>query len=418
MSQTHIGLLDCNNFFVSCERLFRPDLWGKPVVVLSSNDGCIIARSQEVKDIGIPMGVPYFEVKDTLKNYKTAIFSSNFTLYRDISRRVFDIVRDEVDLMEQYSIDEAFFIVRGSTIEVASARLRERIGQLVGIPVSIGLAASKTQAKYANHVAKQGSGVSFISPQTFAHRASSIALGEVWGVGVGRVRHYAKHGMHTVTDLVAADPARVEDLFGVEGVRLQHELSGHSVLPVRAQRARAQSVMSSRSFSSPTDNRAVLQDALAYHVAHALEDIRAQGQVTGEIRVMIRPSRYGQFALRGGSMVRVLESPTADTLSVQTIASELLSHLYQPGVLYTKAGVICTALRPRQYTQESLFSSVERRADRSELLCAVDGLNQRFGAGTVLIGSRLQSTAWQPKRDWLSPSYTTRWSDIALVRAA
>ena len=412
----YVGLLDCNNFFVSCERLFRPDLWRKPVAVLSSNDGCIIARSQEVKDMGIPMGVPYFQVKDILSDSQTTLFSSHFALYRDISRRIFNLLRAEVAIFQQYSIDEAFFIYRGDAPQQYAESLKRQIERSVGVPVSIGLAATKTQSKYANHTTKRSRGAWYMDQPTFTARGSDIALGELWGVGAGRVRAFAAHDIHTVADLQRADRSRVARLFGVEGERLQYELQGVISLPVTSERAPQQSTMSSQTFRHSTTSYAVVADAVAYHVRHVAADLRAQGQVTGRLQVSIRPSRHGAYMLRGGRAEAVLSEPTADTMALLTVAYELLEQLWQAGVPYQKAGVMVQDLTSAAYQSRSLFPD-EGGVKRSAVTGAIDAINQRHGVDMVRVGSTLKTPTWRAKRDQLSPAYTTQWSAIPIVQA-
>lgn len=413
---TYIGLIDCNNFFVSCERLFRPDLQQRPVVVLSSNDGCIVARSQEIKDNGIPMGVPYFQLKDRLSEMKTEVFSSHFALYRDISRRIFNVVQQEVAVFEQYSIDEAFFELRAVNPQQAALSLRTHVEKMVGIPVSIGVAATKTQAKYANETAKRSSGVQYMSVTAFAEQAGSIPLPTIWGVGRGRSQAFAAHGLESVQDLIQADTARVTRLFGIEGARLQAELQGMVAYPITPRRAPQQSIMSSRSFCSPSTKRAVVQDALAYHVRQAAADLRTQGQVATALQVSLRPSRHGTYALRGGAATIALPTPSADTFTLLKEATTLLELLWEPAVPYQKVGIVLSGLMPAGTTQLSLYPN-NATPERSQLLRTIDAVNQRYGQDTLRVGSSIRQAIWQAKRDRLSPAYTTQWADLPVVRA-
>lgn len=410
----YIGLLDCNNFFVSCERLFRPDLWGRPVVVLSSNDGCIVARSQEVKDKGIPMGVPYFQVKDTLAEQGTTIFSAHFALYRDISRRVFAALAPQVATLEQYSIDEAFFRYTGDDPQATAADIKRQIEQAVGIPVSVALAPTKTQVKWANQRAKRTCGAYSVNQDTFRQEAADTLLSTIWGVGRQRSRQFADHTLHTVADLVAADPARVGRLFGIAGTRLQQELSGQSVLPVTPVRPAQQSVMSSRSFASASTAYAVAADAVAYHLRQVAADVRAQGQVATTLTVSLLTSRHGTFFLHGGSATATFPVPTADTFALGAVAEGLLGTIWRPNIPYTKAGVTLSGLTSGTATTTSLFAS-ER--DTAPLLRAIDRLNQRYGTEQVQIGSRTRARNWQSKCAQLSPAYTTHWSALPVVSA-
>lgn len=416
----YIGLIDCNNFFVSCERLFRPDLRNRPTVVLSSNDGCVVARSQEVKDMGIPMGVPYFKVKDILNEGSAAVFSSNFTYYRDISSRVFSTMRELVRVIEQYSIDESFFSITADSqqeAELFATSLKQYIETRVGIPVSIGLAATKTQAKYASILAKKTGGVAVLEREAFSAAAPSIRIGDIWGIGPRLARRFEATDIATVADLCAADQATIAKVFGVVGVRLQQELQGRSVYRVTEKRAVQQSIMSTRSFKSATTSLAVVEDAVAYHIRMALEDLRSMGQKAQGLQVMIRPSRHGDYLLRGGSKSVVLSEPSSDTFVFQREAMRLTQELFEAGVPYKKAGIILSQLAPEIVHQLSLDTDSTDRESREQLMSLIDGINTRFGKERVQIGGRLLGAAWAVKRDRLSPAYTTKWSDVPVVSA-
>lgn len=412
---TWVGVLDCNNFFVSCERLFRPDLAHVPVVVLSSNDGCIVARSQEVKDIGVPMGVPYFQVKDTLQKMNAVVFSSHFALYRDISRRVMAVIRSELSQVEQYSIDEAFFLI-DSNPEFCAARLKALVEQVVGVPVSVGVAASKTQAKFVNDRAKKTSGCEVWSAAHWQALALDAPIGTVWGVGGRLSLRYKQQGWSTVGDVLAADARRLRAVFGVNGLRLQAELAGVITDPVTSRLVSQKSTMSSRTFSSSTSSRLVLEDAIAYHVRHVAADLRAMGQGTTHIQVTIRPSRYGAFALHGGIATATLPVPTSDTGVLLQAANQLLSELYDPSVPYQKAGFLASSLVPLSEGTASLFAGFDGNK-LEKLDVAIDALNARLGGGTVVRGAHLQTHRWQSKAERTSPAYTTQWKDLQTVRA-
>lgn len=415
MKQQWIGVLDCNNFFVSCERLFRPDLVGKPVVVLSSNDGCVVARSQEIKDIGIPMGVPYFHIKDTLKKAEATTFSSHFALYRDISRRVFSVMREELGVVEQYSIDEAFFTLSDRP-EVVATQLKQAVEQRVGIPVSVGLAATKTQAKYANSVAKKSGGICVLDQPSWQAQVPQIPLSSIWGVGGKSALKYKQHGLSTVADLLQTDPSRTAQIFGVGGVRLQQELAGKPVFKLHQRSEPQQSIMSSRSFRDSTTDLAVLADAVAYHVRHAAADLRSQQQEAKVLRVSIRPSRHGDFLLRGGTKEVVFTVPTSDTLELLQAAETALETLYEAGVPYKKAGVTLASLQPAGNTELQLFDT-ETATKSSRLMDLVDSLNNKGGREVIVMGSRLRTGAWQVRREACSPAYTTKWTDVAVAKA-
>lgn len=417
-----IGLLDCNNFFVSCERLFRPDLAGKPVVVLSSNDGCIVARSQEVKDMGIPMGVPYFQVKDTLKKADTAVFSSHFALYRDISRRVFEVMRQELDTVQQYSVDEAFFALSETNPEPLLERLVSRVQRDVGIPVSVGLATTKTLAKYANSVAKKSGQVYILEPDEWSKQQPTVALKDIWGVGGQLELRYKKHDLNTVADLLRADPSRIARLFGVAGTRLCSELAGTSVYSLETVRSVQKSILSSRSFRAASTEYAVVADAVAYHIRHAAADLRSMQLQASRLRVFIYPSRHGDFMLQGGTAEIVLDEPTDDTLTLVVQADRLLQRIFNTGVPYKKAGVQLGGFVPKNLRQASLFAEntaldTDTNTGGAALTQVLDTVNARAGKEVLSVGGYLRSGEWGVRLDARSPAYTTRWSDIAVAAA-
>ena len=416
MNQQQIGLIDCNNFFVSCERLFRPDLVGRPVVVLSSNDGCVVARSQEIKDIGIPMGVPYFQIKDMLDTAGATVFSGHIAMYRDISRRVFEVVRQELDTVEQYSVDEAFFVVpQGSSTHQLIATLKQRVEQLTGIPISIGVGASKTQAKFASTVAKKTGGLFVCDADQWGSLTAEIRLEQIWGVGAGLARKFTAQGITTVAELLATDTNRVQVCFGVVGVRLQAELGGIAVSPVEPKRLLQKSLINSRSFSKTTQDSSILADAAAYHARQIATELRLMGAVCSAVRLALSTSRHGDFFLRGGSLERVFDTPTSDTFVLVAAAEELLQGLFEAGVPYQKVGVSVTGISLQQPASATLFG--EPVADRSALLLALDKLNARSGRELITVGSRLRTSQWQSKSEARSPAYTTRWNELATVSA-
>jgi DNA polymerase V len=414
--ESWIALLDCNNFFVSCERLFRPDLRNRPVVVLSSNDGCVVARSQEIKDKGISMGVPYFQIKDTLAAMQAAVFSSNFALYREVSRRVFSVLREEVDIIEQYSIDEAFFVLGEEPIQAAGV-IKQRVEKQVGIPVSIGIAQSKTRAKYVNDRAKKTTGLACMDASAWNAVAPTIPLHSIWGVGGRLSARYRAVGLETVADLCAASPNFLQHRFGKPGLQLQAELSGVSVLPVTPHLEAQKSIMSSRSFAHAVTDSTSVHDAVAYHVRHIAADLRAAKLVTACISVSIRPSRHGAYALAGGTATHTLPVPTHDTFTLLAHARTLTDTLYRKGIPYQKAGVYCHDLRSEMATTRTLFSDLETTA-MTPIWQAVDAVNLRAGRELIRVGGSLAATTkWQPRRQTISPAYVTKWTDIPFVQA-
>lgn len=413
----YIGLLDCNNFFVSCERLFRPDLKFCPVVVLSSNDGCVIARSKEIKDIGIPMGVPYFQIKDTLKEIKAVTFSTHFALYRDISKRVFEVVREHFDTVEQYSIDECFFRFESDNPTELVRQLKIAVEQQVGIPVSIGVSSSKTRAKYVNGVAKKTNGIAVWDEAAWQEVAPEILLYEIWGVGKGRNDQFKKHGIKTVADFVALSPAIVSKLFGVEGSRLLMELQGISAYPVTRVKPIQKTVMNTRSFANTTNELPALRDAVLYHLHQGVKDLETMGLQAQALRVLLGTSRHGDYLLHGSSLEHSF-SPTKDLFALEKVALQLLGACYKSGVPYKKAGIILSGLVPLGTKTESLFGVDAKEWGTQVLSQTLHEINQKYGMDTLQLGRVNKNVgAWGVRKDLLSPAYTTNWKELKTVLA-
>lgn len=410
----YIGLLDCNNFFVSCERLFRPDLANKPVAVLSSNDGCIVARSPEVKAMGIPMGIPLFKAKQLVDMSQVTLFSSNFTLYRDLSSRVMDTLAEEVGECDIYSIDEAFFTV-SATSEAELARLRAIIMQKTGIPVSIGVAATKTLAKEASEIAKKGSGVCLLTAPEWAVRAETTPCSDIWNLGRATTVKLQKLGVETVAEFMRLERRSVRQLFGIAGERIYDELSGVAVYGLDDDpRDTRKSTTSSRSFAEVTHDLPALQSAVAYHVAQVSRKIRSLNLACTVMYIELRASRHSDFSYRKGSTEVVFDVPTESTHELTKLAHGAVARIFDPEIPYKKAGVTVSGLVPKQYLSPSLF---DRRSEgMSQLDQVLDAINERFGFAA------LHSAAIMPSRDrsnrkLRSAAYTTSWADIPTVRA-
>lgn len=415
-AQPRFGLIDCNNFFVSCERLFRPDLRRRPVVVLSSNDGCVVARSQEVKDNGIPMGAPYFQVKDTLSDMGAAVFSSHFSLYRDVSRRVFSVIRRELGQIEQYSIDEAFFIVDDADAVATAERIRAIVFREVGIPVSVGIGLSRTQAKYANAVAKKTTGTYELTHESFEATANSIKLGDIWGVGRARVEEFRGHGLTTVAEYLALPRGLTRQLFGVEGERLWAELRGEVPRVLSLTHELQKTIMSTRSFAVPTTSKMVLKDALIYHVSEIVDELGRKKALAATLRVLAYPSRFSDYAFSGMSVEAALVAPTRDIFVLERQIETILSAHFKPGVPYKKAGVVVGVVASAAMT-DSLFPSPEEQRTKA-LTETLLSINRKQGRGVLMLGRVGQKqSAWRAKTDALSPNYTTDWKSLCVVKA-
>jgi DNA polymerase V len=387
------------------------------VAVLSSNDGCIVARSQEVKDLGIPMGIPYFQVKDVLTQANATLFSSNFTLYRDISARVMQTLEAEVGLCDVYSIDEAFFEVPDDATEADIRAVRSRVMQDVGLPVSIGIASTKTLAKQASVMAKKGNGVCMLTEALWKEKMVIASCASVWGLGRQTTAKLRELGVKTVAEFLALDRSVIRKHFGVGGDRIYLELQGIVVHKLGSSHDDVQqSIMSTRSFEKTTNKLSDLESAIGYHVSEVAEKLREKKLLTTHLSVIIQASRHGDFMLRRGSSEVVLPMPIADT---QTLLHEALAQvhkLYDSEVPYKKAGVVVGGLIPETYLTHSLFDAQEETKDTVSVDSVRDILNEKFGHGTVRSGVVLQSGA-RGSQKLRSKEYTTNWKDIPTISA-
>lgn len=412
----YIGLADCNNFFASCERVFRPDLWDKPVVVLSSNDGAIVARSQEVKELGVPMGVPYFKVRDEFEKAGVTIFSSNFDLYSDISKRVMDTLREELGVIYQYSVDESFFKMEVKSVEEAKeelTRLKTLVQKNIGIPLSFGLAPTMTLAKYASELEKRGSGVSILTLEDWEKQKSSVSMSEIWGVGGATTKKMREHNLITVADFLYADKSRVEKIFGVNGTRLRSELSGIPAKMPEGDEVKQKSIMSTRSFSKTTTSLVVLEEALAYHTARASEELRSSHAKAEKISIMLGTNRHSEWVLQGGTAESILPYPTNDTIVLLREVERLAHAIYTKDVPYKKAGVVLSQITADDNLQLDLFSS--QKKDDNKLMSVIDTVNKSLGRDSITIGRARYKESWSNNHNFRSQSYTTSWNDIPKI---
>jgi DNA polymerase V len=412
MLPKQIGLIDCNNFFVSCERVFRPDLERQPVMVLSSNDGCVIARSQEIKDMGISMGTPYFQIKDSLKDKGITVFSSNFTLYRDFSARVAQLVRSVFKTVEQYSVDEFFFILEPHIKESELKMITNRIKQEIGIPVSIGVGYSKTQAKYANRVAKRTSGYYLIADSGDVD-FSNTPLGDIWGVGSALRRDFSKQGLLTVGDLRAATDWFIESRFGVVGNRLKFELSGQVCYPVTNRVLAKQSYVSGASLSRATNNLTILRAAAAFHVEQVACDLWQSGQRAKEIVLFLYPRQFDRTSSDSWSYKIKLPVPIREVGELQALVTGLLVAKFDRNIFYKKVGIVANKL----VADESLTSNLWLNKKVESVSDTVLAINQKLGSVIHIGLCPDKQSVFASRRELLSPAYTTRWSDVRVVRA-
>jgi DNA polymerase V len=410
-----IALMDCNNFYVSCERVFDPTLEGQPVVVLSNNDGCVVARSNEVKALGVKMGTPAFQLRGLIQQHGIRVFSSNYALYGDLSRRVMATLEQFTPEVEVYSIDEAFLNLTGLPDEVVPWEIRKTVGQWTGIPVSVGVAATKTLAKIANHLGKRQQGV-FVLREPEPVLAELPVL-EVWGIGRRLSQRLAAHGIDTALQLREADLSLIKQELGIVGVRTVLELRGISCLPLELCPQPRQSCCVSRGFGRPVEQLRELKEAMASYVARAATKLRRERLMAGAMTVFITTSRFQPDEARyANSKTIVLPYPTNDTPTLVRAALRATERLFLPGYAYRKAGVLLLALSPDIFFQQDLFSHEGRSERQSRVMTLVDSLNRQFGTGTLRYGAEGLRQGWTMKAEQRSQRFTTQWEELLVVQ--
>jgi len=425
MAQRLFGLCDANNFYASCERVFDPSLEGKPVVILSNNDGCIIARSNEAKALGVEMGTPYFKARGLLEHHGVRVLSSNYTLYGDMSARVVSVLADMVPAMEVYSIDESFLDLAGiPDVDGFARRLKAKVKQWTGIPCCIGLGQTKTLAKLANRLAKKAPKTGGVldladNPAWLEAALAKVDVEDIWGIG-GRLAAMLKdRGIYKAAQLRDAPDGWVRQRMGVVGLRVVHELRGISCLALEDVAPAKKSCCVSRAFGQTITELADIREAVASHVARAGEKLRADGLVASHINVFLLTDRFDDDKARArtdyeSAATVDLGGWTADGRRLVGAATVVAERLFRPGSEYKKAGVMLPFLERGETAPRSLFDRPDPRA--ATLMTAVDKLKAEYGKGVLRFGSEGVRKSWEMKQDRRSPSYTTKLSDLPAVR--
>ena len=414
------ALVDCNNFYASCERLFRPELENQPIVVLSNNDGCVIARSNEAKALGIPMGAPEFKYRKQMKAQGIQVFSSNFPLYGDLSARVMSVLEKLSPTLEIYSIDEAFADMRGFNnydLYRHGLDIREMVHQWTGIPVSIGIASTKTLSKIANHVAKKTprpNGVFIFDNQSQIDNVlKKIEIGDIWGVGRKWSASLRNNGITSAYDLAQADEGWIRRKYSVVMQRTVQELNGKSCISIEDLPEKKQ-LLVSRSFRKRVTSYDHMRSLLAGYISRACEKLRFQGSVAKSISVFIRTSPFTEGAGYSNSMTISLNQYTADTSTLIKAGVYALEKIYKTGYEYKKGGVMLFDIVPDHYQQLCLFQSERYNQDARKRMKLLDHINGKYGKQTLRFASESKKR-WYMHQDHLSPSYTTRWEDLLVV---
>lgn len=415
------ALIDCNNFFVSCERLFRPDLEGRPVVVLSSNDGCAVARSNEAKRLGVPMGAPAFKYHDLFAHHGVVTFSANFGLYGDISQRVAHLLTAITPHIEIYSVDESFLDLSELGIKDYTAwgrGVRDRIGYEIGVPVSVGIAPTKTLAKLAAKRAKKDDalhGVLTINRDNPAieQYLDQTSVEDIWGVGRRLAPKLRAEGVHTALGLAHLNPQYAQQLMGIHGKQMVLELNGTVCLPLQTTEKPQQTIMRGRTFGEDTGELMVVEAAVANLTARATHHLRRSHQLAGAASVVLATNRhkpgYRQIILNVSFTTATADTGLVGSRLVQTVRAN-----FNPCLSYHKADVMLHDLSSQSRLQTDIFGAVDVAAStRSQhRMAALDGINQRYGHNLIHYAAENLSHAWQPKKLLCSPAYTTSWPEI------
>ncbi|MEW6238502.1 MAG: Y-family DNA polymerase [Candidatus Omnitrophota bacterium] len=421
-----IALADCNNFYASCERVFRPHLEGKPVAVLSNNDGCVVARSNEAKALGIAMGEPFFKARALLERAGGQFFSSNYALYGDMSQRVMSALAQFTPDLEIYSIDEAFLNLTGIPAGDAAdyaRRIRRVVKQWTGIPVSIGVAETKTLAKIANRIAKKQRPDGVFDLRAAPSREetlASVAVEDVWGIGHRYAFRLRQRGVETALALRDADERWIqkEMAMGIVGVRLVYELRGIPCLPLDLCPSPKKEIVCSRSFGRPVESLAELKEATAEYVSRAAEKLRRQGSLAGGVGVYLMTNPFKNEPQYYNSAYIPFPAPSNITPEMIAYALAALERMYRPGYRYKKTAVLLSGLVPDNVIQTSFFDEDdESRMRGMRLMRTVDKINARLGGGAVKFGAAGIAQEWQMRRRHRSPAYTTRWDELAVVKS-
>lgn len=416
------GLCDCNNFFVSCERVFNPSLNGRPVVVLSNNDGCVVSRSNEAKAIGIQMGQPLYQIRDLVKRYDVAVHSSNYRLYGDMSNRVMETLKSHVPHIEIYSIDEAFLELDGYPIDgllQIGRELSRIVKRNTGIPVSIGISHTKTLAKIASRLCKK---YPKLQGACLMHRDEDIAkvlstypIEDIWGIGRRHSKKLHAAGVATAMQLCNKSHEWVQNMLSITGVRTWRELQGEPAIEFKHKIADKQTITVSRSFAKEIYDMEELRETLSTFASMAAEKLRQQHSVAGELQVFILTNRHREDMPqhREGKLVKFV-TPTNSTLEIVKAATAMLKELYRRGYGYKKSGVTLCDIMPDNAVQKSLFDTTDHPKHKL-LMQTIDNINSTLGSNSIKLVSQ-GDIGDHINRQHLSPEYTTDWKDILVVK--
>ena len=420
------ALVDGNSFFASCEKVFRPDLTDRPVIVLSNNDGCVVARSKEAKKLGIKMCQPYFQIEEFCIRENVAVFSSNYELYANLSGRMMSTIASQVDC-NPYSIDECFANMSGyeglgTDLTQLGFRIKDKVFKDVGIPTCVGIAPTKTLAKYCNHLAKHYAGLKGVcnwldlTPQRQAKALACEPVSEIWGVGRRYTEHLGKMGIRTALDLARADAEAIRDRFGITLSMTVRELQGTSCIPLELVKPKRQQIMRSRSFSHLVCDKDDLLGAITFHAQECGRTLRREGTVAHTVGIVLNTNPFRLQDVQQHAYPCVgLPYPISDTNTIIHYARRLLNQTYRRDCLYKRAGVYVGEVVPKGSVTKDLFEETE--TEQQQIICELmDSINTRYGKNTLCFAaSKLGKDAWEMSRARLSPGYTTCWKDLPRI---
>ena len=418
------ALVDCNNFYVSCERLFQPALSGLPVVVLSNNDGCVVARSPEAKALGIKMAVPAFQIADLIKKHNIRVYSSNYALYGDISSRVMATLESLAPHIEVYSIDEAFLDLAGfrlmGSLEDYGRLVQQTIKKHIGVPVCVGIAPTKTLAKLANHAAKTYKATGGVVDLSCSERQQKLMnllpVDEIWGVGRKTAEKLLGQGIKTVLQLSQCDTTRARRIGSINLVKTIDELNGTIRYAMEEEPEVRKQLMCSRSFAEKMTDHDTLRQTICEFAARAAERLRSENLACRIVQVFIRTSQFNSNdPSYSNSATAKLPAPTSDSRTITKTCTDLFDSIWKEGYRYAKSGVMLGDFCDQTGIQHDLFADHSALTDSDSLMSAIDRINQTSRSKIWFAGQRLHED-WFMKRANLSPAYTTRWSDIPKVR--
>ena len=417
------ALIDCNNFYASCERVFQPQYEGKAVVILSNNDGCVIARSNEAKALGIPMGAPAFKFRSEFKKYNIKVFSSNYPLYGDMSHRVMTILEEYTPNVEIYSIDEAFLKFQGFEyfdLRETGLKIRKQVGQWTGIPVSIGIAPSKALAKIANKIAKKfanktGSVYCIDNDEKRLKALKWTAISDVWGVGIRHEKRLRGLGVKSALDFVNLPDSWVKKNLSILGLRLKRDLQGAPTIQLEETVPAKKSIATTRSFKSTISTFSNLEERITTYTLLGAEKLRKQRSCASAIYVFVRSNPFQKEAeqYRNGCTV-TLPCSTDSSLILNQYALKGLKSIFRSGIEYKKAGILLLGLTPSTSRQMSLFE--KDSAKHSVLMKTLDKIHRRFGPHRMKLASQDLKQTWKMRRDHLSSSFTTEIDEVIKVK--